>query len=129
MVSIHNTHEFHQYITSLPPNETITIIPNTILSYLQTNYSNIFEDIKNNQPLVFKHLNIPTMNYTLFLDPNNFSNIINNIYPGKLIVDGDSQMMVVSRGGTMLDIKGESVNGNIIKTSNIELENGIINIL
>lgn len=129
MVSIHNTHEFHQYITSLPPNETITIIPNTILSYLQTNYSNIFEDIKNNQPLVFKHLNIPTMNYTLFLDPNNFFNIINNIYPGKLMVDVNNQMMVVSRGGTMLDIKGNNVNGNNITTPNIELENGIIHIL
>ena len=129
MVSIHNTHEFHQYITSLPPNETITIIPNTILSYLQTNYSNIFEDIKNNQPLVFKHLNIPTMNYTLFLDPNNFSNIINNIYPGKLMVDVNNQMIVVSRGGTMLDIKGNNVNGNNITTPNIELENGIIHIL
>ena len=129
MVSIHNTHEFHQYITSLPPNETITIITNTILSYLQTNYSNIFEDIKNNQPLVFKHLNIPTMNYTLFLDPNNFFNIINNIYPGKLMVDVNNQMMVVSRGGTMLDIKGNNVNGNNITTPNIELENGIIHIL
>ena len=129
MVSIHNTHEFHQYITSLPPNETITIITNTILSYLQTNYSNIFEDIKNNQPLVFKHLNIPTMNYTLFLDTNNFSNIINNIYPGKLMVDVNNQMMVVSRGGTMLDIKGNNVNGNNITTPNIELENGIIHIL
>ena len=129
MVSIHNTHEFHQYITSLPPNETITINPNTILSYLQTNYSNIFEDIQKNQPLVFKHLNIPTMNYTLFLNTNNFSNIINNIYPGKLMVDGNSQMMVVSRGGTMLDIKGNNVNGNNITTPNIELENGIIHIL
>ena len=129
MVSIHNTHEFHQYITSLPPNETITIIPNTILSYLQTNYSNIFEDIQKNQPLVFKHLNIPTMNYTLFLDPNNFFNIINNIYPGKLMVDVNNQMMVVSRGGTMLDIKGNNVNGNNITTPNIELENGIIHIL
>ena len=129
MVSIHNTHEFHQYITSLPPNETITIIPNTILSYLQTNYSNIFEDIQKNQPLVFKHLNIPTMNYTLFLNTNNFSNIINNIYPGKLMVDVNNQMMVVSRGGTMLDIKGNNVNGNNITTPNIELENGIIHIL
>ena len=129
MVSIHNTHEFHQYITSLPPNETITIIPNTILSYLQTNYSNIFEDIQKNQPLVFKHLNIPTMNYTLFLDPNNFSNIIYDIYPGKLIVNNNKQMMVVSRGGTMLDIKGKSVNGNNITTSNIKLRNGIIHIL
>ena len=128
MVSIHNTHEFHQYITSLPPNETITIIPNTILSHLQTNYSNIFEDIQKNQPLVFKHLNIPTMHYTLFLDPNNFSNIINNIYPGKLMIDNNSQMMVVSRGGTMLDIKGESVNSNKITTPNINLTNGIIHI-
>lgn len=129
MVSIHNTHEFHQYITSLPPNETITIIPNTILSYLQINHLNIFEDIQNNQPLVFKHLNIPTIHYTLFLDTNNFSNMINNIYPGELMVDVNSQMMVVSRGGTMLDIKGESVNGNNITTPNIELENGIIHIL
>ena len=129
MVSIHNTHEFHQYITSLPSNETITIVPNTILSYIQTNYSNIFNEIQNNQPLVFKHLNIPTITYTLFLNTNNFSNLINNLYPGQLMIENDTQMMVVSRGGTVLDVKGNSINGNNITRPNIELGNGIIHIL
>ena len=65
MVSIHNTHEFHNYITSLPP-KIIQTNPNTILSHIETNYNDIYNSIKSNH-LLHNKLNNPSFKYTLFL--------------------------------------------------------------
>ena len=80
MVSIHNTHEFHNYISSLP-RQTFKVNPNTILSYIQTNYANIFDEI-NNKLYIRDKLNNPSFKFTLFLPITNFNytNLLDYIY-------------------------------------------------
>ena len=79
MVSIHNTHEFHNYINSLPT-QTIQTNPNTILSYIQTNYPEIYNNI-NKLHSIRNKLNNKLFKYTLFLPTSNttFNNISNQI--------------------------------------------------
>lgn len=129
MVSIHNTHEFHNYISSLPI-QKVTVKDNTILSYIQKNYPNIYMSLLTNR-LLFNKFNIEHANYTLFLPTTdfNYKHLINHLYKGKLYLSNNDQLIVVSEGGIKLDIKDGMVNNMEIKDKNIMLGNGIIHIL
>ena len=125
----------------------LSIIPFLIWLYLIFLYANknlqfnglfwtgniILENQKTKNPLPEKKkslcIMVPARNEEKYISETIKSILTQDVKKFVLIVDDNSQMMVVSRGGTMLDIKGESVNGNKITIPNIELENGIINIL
>ena len=128
MVSIHNTHEFHNYITSLPT-PTPKTNTNTILDYIQSNYPDIFDIVNNNHNLRHK-LNNPLFKYTLFLPTTNFdyANLLNNLYKGELLID-DKKYIIVSESGTILNITPNSVNDIILTETNIKVNNGVIHIL
>ena len=129
MVSIHNNHVFHNYITSLPTTTPKTN-PNTILSYIQTNYINIFEDIKRHT-LIHNKLNNPIFHHTLFLPTSNFQykHLLNNMFKGNLSIPNKGEHMVISQGGTKIIIEEGMMNGKKILTKNIKVGNGIIHIL
>ena len=127
MVSIHNTHEFHNYITSLPP-KTIQTNPNTILSYIETNHNDIYNSIKSNH-ILHNKLNNRSFKYTLFLPITDFDNLINNLYKGELMIQEGDQTMIVSEGGAILNVMNNQVNGKEISSSNIVMGNGIVHIL
>ena len=128
MVSIHNTHEFHNYIISLPQ-PVIKTNTNTMLEYIESNYPDIFNIINSIHSIRHK-LNNPSFKYTLFLPLNNFdySTLLNNLYKGEFMVDGNDYLLV-SESGTSINIKGNMVNDQEITMSNIIVNNGIINIL
>ena len=129
MVSIHNTHEFHNYITTIPP-KVVETNPNTILSYIETNYPDIYSSIKSNH-LLHNKLNNPLFKYTLFLPISNFNidELINYLYKGELIIQEGQQHIVVSEGGVMLSVMNNQVNGENISISNNMMGNGIVHIL
>tara|TARA_A100000164_G_scaffold249379_1_gene221966 strand:- start:986 stop:1372 length:387 start_codon:yes stop_codon:yes gene_type:complete len=128
MVSIHNTHEFHNYIYSLPT-QSFKVNPNTILAYIQSNYPNIYNTI-NDLHFIRNKLNNPSFKYTIFLPTSNFdyNNLLNHVFKGVVEVN-DNDCIVISEGGTKLEIKDGNVNGLEITTSNINVGNGIIHIL
>lgn len=129
MVSIHNTHEFHNYITSLPV-QTPQTNPNTILSYLETNYQDIY-NVVNNNLIIRNKLNNPSFKYTLFLPTTdfNYDNLLDHIFKGEFVINEENQYIIVSEGGIMLNVDGNVVNGNVISQTNVMLNNGIIHII
>jgi len=129
MVSIHNNHKFHNYITSLPVT-SLKVNPNTILSYIQDNYPNIFDQIKDDT-LIHNKLNTPIFKHTLFLPTTNFDykHLLNNMFKGFLKVDDNDEYMIVSQGATPIIVKDFTMNGIEISDGNIEVGNGIIHIL
>ena len=129
MVSIHNNHKFHNYITSLPVTSP-KVNPNTILSYIQDNYPNIFDQIKDHT-LIHNKLNNPTFQFTLFLPTSDFDykHLLNNVFKGVLMIDDDDEYMIVSQGATPIIVKDSTMNGIEISVGNIKVGNGIIHIL
>jgi hypothetical protein len=128
MVSIHNTHEYHNYISSLPV-QTPKTNKNTILEYIQTNYPSIY-NVVNKLKYIRNKLNNPSFKYTIFLPLSDFdyTNLLNNLYKGELLID-NKEYIIVSDGGTKLDIKGNMVNNSELINTNITVGNGIIHTL
>ena len=129
MVSIHNTHEFHNYISSLPVQEFKTN-PNTILDYIQKNYSTIYDNIIT-KLYIRNKLNNPTFKYTLFLPRTGFDykNLLKHVYKGELLLVSGKKFILMSESGERITIDGMNVNGQDTTTQNIQLDNGIIHIL
>ncbi len=129
MVSIHNTHEYHNYISSIPIHTVTSTNPNTILGYIQSNYPEIYNTIIDLKYISNK-LNNPSYKYTLFLPLSDFdyTNLSNNLYKGKMMID-DKEYIIVSEGGTQMNIKQNNINGMDINQMNIEVDNGIIHII
>lgn len=129
MVSIHNNHVFHNYITSLPTTTSKTN-PKTILSYIQDNYPDIFKQIKHHA-LIHNKLNTPIFKHTLFLPTSNFDykDLLNNMFKGELPVSDKGEHMVISQGSTEIIVKDGVMNGIDIVEKNINVGNGIIHIL
>tara|TARA_Y100000592_G_C5344746_1_gene255957 strand:- start:316 stop:516 length:201 start_codon:yes stop_codon:yes gene_type:complete len=66
----------------------------------------------------------------LFLPLSDFdyTNLSNNLYKGKMMID-DKEYIIVSEGGTQMNIKQNNINGMDINEMNIEVDNGIIHII
>tara|TARA_Y100001980_G_C14545854_1_gene325625 strand:+ start:1410 stop:1610 length:201 start_codon:yes stop_codon:yes gene_type:complete len=66
----------------------------------------------------------------LFLPLSDFdyTNLSNNLYKGKMMID-DKEYIIVSEGGTQMNIKQNNINGMDINQMNIEVDNGIIHII
>lgn len=128
MVSIHNTHEFHNYITSLPVKK-FEVEPNTILDYIKTNYSTIYDSIST-KLFIRNKLNNPLFKYTLFFPTTDFdyNNLLDNIYKGEMLLENGKQYIIISESGQGINIDGVNVNGKET-TLSIKLGNGIIHIL
>lgn len=129
MVSIHNTHEFHNYISSLPAQE-FKVKPNTILDYIQKNYADAYSIISTKLYLRNK-LNNPTFKYTLFFPTTDFDykNLLDHIYKGEVLLKSTQQYILMSESGQRINIDGMKVNGKDTTNQNIQLGNGIIHIL
>lgn len=129
MVSIHNTHEFHNYISSLPVQE-FKVNPNTILDYIQKNYSTIYNNIIT-KLYIRNKLNNPTFKYTLFLPTSNFDykNLLKHVYKGEILLESGKKFILMSESGERINVNGINVNDKNTTSQNIKLDNGIIHIL
>lgn len=142
MVSIHDTHEFHNYINSPPPLPEFKIHPNTILDYLKSNHETQYNLIKDNKSVV-QSLNNVHLKFTLFLPMINeefaFKDYIyrrvvdmstdfkDYIYRG--VVDMSTDFKVTSMNGKPIKKLKNTVNNKQILVKDIKLRNGSIHII
>jgi len=129
MVSIHNTHEFHNYISSLPVQE-FKVNPNTILEYIKNTYPDAYSSISTKLYLRNK-LNNLTFKYTVFFPTTDFDykNLLDHIYKGEMLLENGKQYILMSESGKRINIDDMNVNGKDTTIQNIKLGNGIIHIL
>ena len=126
MVSIHDTHEFHNYINSPPPPPEFEISPNTILDYLQKNHPIQYSLIENSK-LITRTLNNTQLKYTLFLPMDTEEiDFERHLYRGMLDMSTDFQISSIN--GNIIQKSKNLVNNRQILVNGINLVNGTIHI-
>lgn len=127
MVSIHDTHEFHNYINSPPPLPEFKIHPNTILDYLKNNHETQYDFIKDNKSVI-QSLNNVHLKFTLFLPMiNEEYDFKDHMYRG--VVDMSTDFKVTSMNGKPIKKLKNDVNNKQILVKDIKLRNGSIHII